>query len=279
MAISVLTLNIWHNSGPWKQRAELIHAWIDRLDPDLIGLQEVLVGESIDQAAELLQGRSYDVTFAKAIPFWEDPALDFGNAVAVRWPITEREELHLPDGGDGEKRVALSVTMDTPVGPISFTTTHLNWRLHHGAVRERQVVALCDLVLRRRPRGGFPPVLVGDFNAEPESAEIRYVSGLQSIRGRSVHLRDAWRHAGAGGDGITWSNRNDYAQPWLEPERRIDYVFVGPPQPDRVGLLESCHVVCNDKQDGIWPSDHFGVYTEIRSDPEPKIGLRRGSDG
>ncbi len=271
MAVSVLTLNIWHNSGPWKQRAELIRAWIDRLDPDLIGLQEVLVGESIDQAAELLQGRSYEVAFAKATPFWGDPALDFGNAVAVRWPIAEREELRLPDGGDGEKRVALSVTVEAPVGPISFTTTHLNWRLHHGAVRERQVVALCDLVLRRRPRGGFPPVLVGDFNAEPESAEIRYLSGLQSIGGRSVYLRDAWRHAGTGGDGITWSNHNDYAQPWLEPERRIDYVFVGSPQPDRVGQLESCQVVCNEKQDGIWPSDHFGVYTEIRSDPEPKM--------
>ncbi len=269
MTLSVMTLNLWHDSGPWEKRAEQIREWIEELDPDLIGFQEVLRGSGMDQAVELVGSRGYHVDFAKAIDFWRDPALEFGNAVASRWPITEREELLLPDSGDSEKRVALSVTLAAPLGPISFTVTHLNWKFHHGAVRERQVVALCDLVLRRRPRQGFPPLLVGDFNAEPVSAEIRYVTGLQSIDGRSMYLRDAWGQAGNGGEGITWSNRNDYTVPWLEPDRRIDYIFVGPPRPDSVGLIEGCRVVCDEKKDGGWPSDHFGVYAELRTDPRP----------
>jgi endonuclease/exonuclease/phosphatase family metal-dependent hydrolase len=269
MTLSVLTLNIWHNSGPWKDRVERIRSWIEQLDPDLIGFQEVLKGPRIDQVNEMLDGAGYHCDYSKAIDFWNDHSLAFGNAVAARWPITEREELVLPNAGDGEMRVALSVTLDAPVGPVSFTTTHLNWKFHHGAVRERQVVAVCDLALSHRPREGFPPIVVGDFNAAPESAEIRYVTGLQSIDGRSVYLRDAWAEAGEGSDGITWSNRNDYARPWLEPERRIDYIFVGPPRPNGLGRIERCRVVCNEAQAEVWPTDHFGVYAELQTEPRP----------
>jgi endonuclease/exonuclease/phosphatase family metal-dependent hydrolase len=164
--------------------------------------------------------------------------------------------------------VALSATIDAPFGAVGFSVTHLNWWLHHGWVRELQVAAVCDLARRRRPRDGFPPILVGDFNAEPDSAEIRYVKGLQSLNGRSVHFRDAWAQAG-GGDGTTWSNRNAYARPALEPDRRIDYIFVGPPRADGLGLIESCQVVCDDERDGAWPSDHFGVFAVLRSEPLP----------
>jgi len=266
VTVSVLSLNIWNNDGPWKERAERIRASLDRLEPDLVGLQEVLVGPGTDQAREVLP-EGWFVEWARAVDFWNDDSLGFGVAVASRWPLQDPEVVELPDNGDGERRVAVTATVDAPVGPISFTCTHLNFRLHHGNVRERQVVALGDLVLRRQPRGGFPPLLVGDFNAEPESSEIRYVSGLQSLEGKALYLRDAWAYAGDRGPGITWSNRNPYARPWLEPDRRIDYVFVGKPRTDGLGNIESCRVVCDDEQDGVWPSDHFGVFCELRSEP------------
>jgi len=273
--LSVLTLNLWHDSGPWPRRVERLREWIDRLDPDLIGFQEALRGPDFDQVAELLDGRAYHRDYVCASAFWRDPsqaagdreATEFGNAVASRWPIVEREEIRLPNAGDGETRAALSVTLDSPLGPLSLTCTHLHWKFRHGEVRERQVVALCDLVLRRRPRRGFPPLLVGDFNAEPESAEIRYVTGLQSMGGRSVAFLDAWRVAGDGGPGTTWSNANPYARAALEPDRRIDYVFAGFPQRDGLGQIVECRVVCDDTRDGVWPTDHFGVYAELRAAP------------
>lgn len=267
--VSVLTLNLWHDAGPYAARRERLREWIDRLDPDLIGFQEALRGEHWDQTAELLEGRKYHLDFVRAADFRREPTLAFGNAVASRWPIADRETLALPDGGDGETRAAISVTLDSPLGPIAFTTTHLNWKLHHGAIRERQVVALCDFVLRRRAKGGFPPILTGDFNAEPDSAEIRYVGGFQSLDGRSIHFRDAWRVAGDEGPGTTWSNRNPYARPWNEPERRIDYIFSGYPQQGGIGRVERCRVVCDDERAGVWPTDHFGVYAELRDEPVP----------
>ena len=204
MSLSVLTLNLWHDAGPWKKRAELIRGWIDRLDPDLIGFQEVLRSEDVDLAAELIGARPYALDYVAASPFWR-PGLSFGNAIASRWPILSREELRLPDHGDGETRAALSVSIDAPVGPIRFSCTHLNWKFHHGETRERQVVALCEQALRLRERGGFPPIMVGDFNAEPESDEIRYVTGLHSVDGRRVSFHDAWRVVGEG-EGTSHAN-------------------------------------------------------------------------
>jgi endonuclease/exonuclease/phosphatase family metal-dependent hydrolase len=278
--LSVLTLNLWHDAGPYAARAARIRAWIEQLAPDLIGFQEALRGPGFDQVAELTQGLGYHLDTVCASRFWRTPereagrrpANEFGNAIASRWPITSREALALPDAGDGETRAALSVTLDSPHGAIGFTCTHLHWKFRHGAVREQQVVAVCDLALRRRPRGGFPPILVGDFNAEPDSAEIRYVTGLQSLGGRSVAFLDAWRTAGDGGPGITWSNQNPYAQIALEPDRRIDYVFAGfPLRGSGIGRIERCRVVCDREEQGVWPSDHFGVWAELRSEPLPAM--------
>ena len=271
MSISVLTLNLWHDSGPWEARQQRIREWLDQLDPDLIGFQEALHSESMDQVATLVEGRGYQVDYVHASPFWrqEQPALSFGNAIASRWPIRERHELKLPDRGDGETRAALTVILEAPVGDIAFTTTHLNWKLHQSDTRCQQVDALAAHVLAHRPKGGFPPVVVGDFNAEPDSDEIRFMCGAHAIGGRSVYFNDALRVAGdpSQGPGHTWCNRNPYARTAFEPDKRIDYIFTGYPLADGVGVLEDCRVVCDDEKDGVWPTDHFGVYAELRSEP------------
>lgn len=273
MALRVLTLNLWHDSGPWPARAQRIREWIARLEPDLLSFQEAVRMPGFEQTAELLEDCGYYLDYVAASHFWrpgrEDDVGEVGNAVASRWPIGAREELRLPESGDGERRAALAVTVEAPFGPVCFVTTHLNWRLDHGWIRERQVQAVCELALRHAPRQGFPAVLAGDFNAEPESAEIRYVTGLQALEGRSVCFLDAWARAGGGGPGITWSNANPWARREREPDRRIDYVFAGLPTREGLGQLLSCRVVCDDEVGGVWPSDHFGVYAELRSEAAP----------
>ena len=51
-------------------------------------------------------------------------------------------------------------------------------------------------VLRLRPKQGFPPVVVGDFNAEPDSDEMRFLRGGHALGDRSVYFNDAFRVAG-----------------------------------------------------------------------------------
>jgi endonuclease/exonuclease/phosphatase family metal-dependent hydrolase len=266
VTLRILTLNIWNTEGPWPERAIRIRDWIARLDPDVIGLQEVVRGPAIDQLGELAP-RGFATAHAPAVDFWRDPSARFGNAIASRWPIVEQEVTKLPDAGDGERRVALAATLEAPFGALGMVCTHLNWKFHHGWVREQQVAALGELLRRRRSRDAFPLVVLGDFNADPDSTEIRYLRGLHALGGRSLYLRDAWAEAGGGGPGITWSNRNPYARTALEPDRRIDYVFVAPPLRGGVGLVERCRVVCDEERDAVWPSDHFGVCAELRTEP------------
>ncbi len=275
--LKILTLNLWNRMGPYNKRAARVRECIVSLEPDLIGFQEALRGEGVEQVADLLDGLPYETDHAGAA---EHEGVSFGNAVASRWPITEREALQLPTGARDEGRVALSVTVDAPFGAVSFTTTHLNWKLHDGSSREEQVVALADFVLKRRPRGGFPPIVVGDFNAEPDSNEIRFMRGLATIEQKSAMFYDAWSVAGDGGPGYTWSNTNAFASIALEPERRIDYIFAGYPvrmtEEHGVGKIVTCRVVCDDEVDGVWPSDHFGVYAELRTEPLPRPGWSMG---
>ncbi|MGO9931835.1 MAG: endonuclease/exonuclease/phosphatase family protein [Steroidobacteraceae bacterium] len=251
-SLSVLTLNVWNREGPWLKRLALIRSWVDRLQPDLIGFQEAV---DADHTRDLLSDRGYCSEWM---------GTKSGIAIAARWPIHDRRELWLPGDGDSNGGPALRGRVESPHGIIPFTcATTWFYMTHHGYKRERQAPALNEFA-RGKDTNDFPAILVGDFNADPESAEIRYLKGLQSLQGTSAYWCDAWEHAGDGGKGATWSKSNDFAAwaPW--PNRRIDYIFVAQPRLDGAGTIEHCSVVCNEKVDGVWPSDHFGVLARVR---------------
>ena len=105
-------------------------------------------------------------------------------------------------------------------------TTHLNWRFEHSHIRQRQVADLARFVDSMRP-WEHPPIVCGDFNAEPTSEEIRMLKGLTTCPVEGLVFHDAWSVAGDGRAGITWNNTNPYVKVELEPDRRIDYILVG----------------------------------------------------
>lgn len=184
----------------------------------------------------------------------------FGNAVLTRGPIDSTKVIPLTAGEQPpEGRVVLHVK----TAGVDVFCTHLNWQFHHGVVREDQVLELVDAVESLSTEGPVPPIVAGDFNAEPTSTEIRFLTGDASLDGRSTYFQDAWRVAGARGPGYTWDNRNLYAEKAKEPDRRIDYVFVGIRHQGGAGRVESCRVVCDRALTGTFASDHFGVLAEI----------------
>lgn len=258
----VLTLNIWHRHDPWELRRARIREGLIELAPDLVGLQEVLSRGGHSQADEIADGLGYHVAFGVGAS-WDDGE-QFGNAVLSRWPILRTQTVPLPYGDTTQRRSLLCVEVDAPGGPVPFFVTHLNWRFHEGAVREAQVVEIARTIEVRAPISGRPPVLVGDFNAAPESSEIRFLSGLQPLNGESFFLADCFAWAGQG-NGITYDPRNN---PYAGPEntgypRRLDYVFVRGPKQDGTGFPLSARVVLHDARDGVWASDHYGVLAEI----------------
>ena len=170
--LKVLTLNIWNRQGPWEARLALIRAGIERLQPDVVGLQEVLSFEGRTQADEIAEGLGYQAAYGAAHDL--GGGVLFGNAALSRWPITSHEVFPLPALHSGEERSMLLASIDSPFGSIPFFVTHLSWKFHHGVVREAQVSVIAEHLMANAPMEGLPPLLVGDLNAPPEAAEIRF---------------------------------------------------------------------------------------------------------
>src|SRR5450432_1544405 len=259
----LVTLNIWNRGGPWEERLVAIRAGVADLAPDVIGLQEVLrpaQDEGLDQALQIAEGFGYHIAFGPAM---KASGIGFGNAVLSKFPILRSETFELPRVDAEESRCLVFAELDAPFGKFPFFVTHLSWRFDEGHVREAQVKAIAGHIKELAPAEGFPPVIVGDFNAAPDTDEIRFMTGLCSLGGRSVYFADSFGLVGHG-EGTTFSRRNPSATEFREPDRRIDYIFVrGPDHRGRGEPLDSS--VCFDRPvNGIYPSDHFGVVATIR---------------
>lgn len=272
--LRVLTLNICHRAGPWDRRLPLAQRRIAALAPDIIGLQEVLHfeveggGPALSQADEIAGNLGYPHrAFAAA---WDvGGGLQIGNAVLSRFPIVARHQWQLPAPDPDQTRSLLHVEIDAPCGRVPFFVTHLAWRFEHSLRRQEQVTFINARIAERRGATDppYPAILVGDFNAEPESDEIRYLRGWHVIDGQTTCFYDAFAFAGDGGRGITFARRNTLAREANEPDRRIDYIFVQPPDRDRRGEILSARVVFDEPEDGVFVSDHFGVYAELFGAP------------
>jgi endonuclease/exonuclease/phosphatase family metal-dependent hydrolase len=279
--VAVLTLNVWNRSGPWPERLALVKRELARLSPDVIGLQEVMrlvrpgthepLSPELDQAAEIANGLGYQIAFAPAADYGN--GLVMGNAVLSRFPILATRAFRLPDRGTGESRALVYALLDAPWGRLPVFVTHLNWRFEHGFVRLDQVAYVTERIEELAPPRGalLPPVLMGDFNAEPDADEMRYLRGLHVKDGASVYYADAWIYAGDGGPGTTYDPRNDYARQNREPPRRIDYIFARGPDAKLRGEPMRAELCCTAPEPGpdgpVWPSDHFGVYAELQMEP------------
>ncbi len=253
------TLNIWSRFGPWEERLVAIREGLRALAPDVIGMQEVLRYDGMDQAALVSEGLGYHIAWGRAS---ENHGFPVGNAILSKWPIRRSETIALPNGGSDEDRSLVFAELDAPFGKVPFFVTHLNWKFHHGHVRQLQVRAIAEHVARLAPLGAFPPVVTGDFNAEPDSDEMRFMRGLTGLGGQCVYFADSFHVAGQG-SGVTFSKRNPFAEPLREPERRIDYVYVRGPDDAQRGEPIEAHVCFDEPHGGVFPTDHFGVDATI----------------
>ncbi len=258
---TVLSWNIWWRFGPWRQRRAAISATLARLDADIIALQEVWSYKDADLAAELGEELGYHHVFAASM---HGKDVGFGNAILSRWPIIAHDHIMLSGEKEtGERRLALHARIDGPRGIIPFFNTHLNWKYQHSHIRQLQVAELARFIAGKE-KEAMPPVLCGDFNAEPDSDEMRMLVGLTTCPAEGLFFHDAWRVAGNGGPGYTWENSNPYAVAEFEPDRRIDYILAGAPGKGGAGHFVDCRVTGNEPVDDVWPSDHHAVLARLR---------------
>ena len=290
--LRVVTLNLWGTQPPLTQRLNLAIRQLQVLQPDVVGLQEVRpmppeaggAGSPAHTTAHVLaEALGMTARYATAVR-WKAGAIpgagagEEGLALLTRKPLLQHKALALPEPRPTEARILLSGLVDTPAGPIWVHTTHLHYRLDDGLAREAQVLAL-DKAIRGMGRGtsDAPQILCGDFNAEPDSDEIRFLRGSTTLGGRRTHFQDAWlrchREAVRGdgpAQGITWSSENEQTRPLrsLDIDRRIDYVFVTSRKRDGRGTVHDAKVVLTEREgqgaEAVCASDHFGMMADVQ---------------
>jgi endonuclease/exonuclease/phosphatase family metal-dependent hydrolase len=166
---------------------------------------------------------------------------------------------------------------------LDVFTTHLAPAPSHGRHRRVQVLRIDEHIRDIRgerdaflnfptPRPEMPPILTGDFNAEPGSDEVRFLRGQTVIDDRTTFFQDAWSLAGDGGPGLTQDWRTHPLAAGLNVHlKRIDYVFVGDPflRAGNGGRILSAAVVANEPLTGVQASDHMGLLVEIEWPTRP----------
>jgi endonuclease/exonuclease/phosphatase family metal-dependent hydrolase len=287
--LRVLTLNFWGTEPPLERRLDLAVRQLRVLAPDVICMQETrpldgLAGRTTaDVIAEQLGMHAHYSTSCEwnAGDAGMPKAGQEGLAIISRAPLLETRVLPLPEPRLADTRMLLSGRVATDGGPIWVHTTHLHYRLDDGVAREKQVLAV-DAAVRAlgRDKDSAPQILCGDFNATPDSDEIRFLRGLTTLDGRRTHWQDAWlrlhRECQPGdgpADGITWSSENGFTRPLrsLDIDRRIDYVFVTSRKKDGRATVHASQVVMTEREgtgpDEICASDHYAVMADVQVVP------------
>ncbi len=273
-AMRVVTWNLWWRFGPWEQRQKAILAVLRELRPDVVGLQEVWSAGS-ENLAEWLAGELglyWAWAPSPASDRWQrrigDPGVEVGNAVLSRWPVVDRAVLRLPAPDDlDDGRLAFHTRLAGPSYEIPFFTTHLTSAPTASALRGQQVTALAEFVAAHRSGTDFPPVITGDFNAWPDSDEIRRFGGYKTAPAAPGQLfLDAWEYADPTAPSATWDPANPYVR--VSPPARIDYIHVGPPGASGLGHVLDVRRAGDGPVDGVWPSDHLAVVADLADGSE-----------
>jgi endonuclease/exonuclease/phosphatase family metal-dependent hydrolase len=280
MRVRVITLNLWNVEGDSK-RHQIINRELRRLKPDLLALQEVVQTPENGSLDTVVYGLDMHVTHQQDVQPFRPPYSDKygGSAIATRWPhkVVEVLDPRMPQAMDIPWATLAAIVDLGDVGPLLFIGTTAAWRPAAEAARERHAVAITDLDSRHRQT--LPTVIAGDLNAAPDAASIRFLTGRQSLEGRSVCYHDAWTVAGSG-DGETWTVGNPNASGGMKQiigqknyRKRFDYILVGSwdAHPKARAEIQSAECVFDKPTDGIWPSDHYGVMVDIDIDIDIEI--------
>jgi endonuclease/exonuclease/phosphatase family metal-dependent hydrolase len=258
----IVTWNVWGRFGRWAERQAGIEETLVAAAPDVVCLVEGWSAGDADQPGQVARRLGFEHSVFGG--GWEQDGWVSGLGLASRWPVTAYEHRALPGGGDqGGGGSALFALVDGERGPLQLFVVVLDYRLDASAARQAQVRQLGEFVAERTRRR-HPTVVCGDFNAGPDSDELRMLTGRAATAAPGLVCYDAWEIAGDGTPGHTWSNANPLAAVALYPDRRMDYVLSAWPRRGGIGHPVRCERLGVRPAGELQLSDHYGVLADLR---------------
>ena len=244
-ALRVATYNVHGCIGMDRQRSESrIADVIASMSADIVGLQELDHSRprsaSVDQAGAIAKQLGWRHFFHPAMRNQDE---QYGDAIISRFPLMLKRAAELPGNAPWycrEKRIALWVEAETPLGPVQIINTHF------GLGRSERVL---QAHLHSGPEwlgsiaGDMPLVLLGDFNSVRQSRAYRILA---------AKLRDVRTFIPGGGAFRTF--------PTALPSLAVDHIFVNSGlQPTNLSVYRSAVARI--------ASDHFPLVAELHAAP------------
>jgi endonuclease/exonuclease/phosphatase family metal-dependent hydrolase len=265
--IRVVTWNVWGRYGADCQaRQEALEQTLEQTAPDLVCLVEAWrQGDSTQsgRVAARLGLAHHRFVGDREQQDREQQDWVSGIGLVSRWPMTEprRRSLRAPDGSGFGEAVHVAVAGDR--GLIQLFAVMLDYPLDASGLRQHQVRQLVRFIEETASRRDLI-VVCGDFNAGPDSDEIRMLTGRSAPAAPGMVFYDAWELAGDGSPGFTWSNRNPLAAIGLYPDRRFDYIFSAWPRRGGAGHPTACSLLGVRAPQEQQLSDHYGLAADLR---------------
>lgn len=254
MSYNIRYDNLGDSAHAWPYRKERVANLIQYHEADLLGLQEALehqvnyLDSALDEYAWVGVGRDDGEAAGEFSPvfYHEDmfELLDWGTF----WLSETPDE---PSTGWDAALPRIVTWTQLQHKPSGDSLYYFNTHFDHRGEQAREESA--KLIRRKIDEiaGSTPAIVTGDFNANPTSAPYRAMVAEQG-------LADAMDAALLPHEGAMSSFSGFLVADGLQPDRRIDYVFVSPE------IEVQKHAILTDHQEGAYPSDHLPVIAKVR---------------
>lgn len=262
LRLRALSFNLWVDHEPQARLDAAIPA-IAALTPDIVFLQEVRESKTLRHTAlQLSEALGFPgIAFCKQT--LADAAAVQGVAMVSRHRLHDIRITELPHPESTLRYRLLSARLRLGGRTYGVHVTHLRWQPTASKIRVDQARAIIQAI------DAYPcdaHLLGGDFNATPDSPELELLG---------TRLVDSFAACNPNTPGLTWSGQNPHTalvtKFGIVPDRRIDFLLCSPPSLGGIHSLLASRVVLDRPIAGLWPSDHFGLFTELELDAMPPL--------
>lgn len=258
--LPIITINTWKCDGDYDQRLVLMLNQLKQLNPVIIACQECFKSDEagadtlIYLADELAMNYYFLAGRLKKRLFrgkWIDSLSGLG--ILSKFPIENTASIQLAAVDEDEDRKALQVVLALPNElTLCLTNCHLTHLEDASDIRKLQAEQVADFAISKADC--TYNLVCGDFNAELCSEAI--AAFIQKARAIDTY--------GAGhGAELKYS----LVEPFLNRKNIcVDHIFALPNMEKKTyPKFVNSAIVLNtaDENTGVFPSDHFGIYTEL----------------
>lgn len=253
MTFNLRADNVLDIRNRWRQRANLVYDVINQYDCDIIGFQEVTrqMESQLDEHTKAYyktgEGRTRRLFMEK------NPLL-----IKKEFHVIEDNTFWLSKTPNKKNstiwyslfpRICTGVICEIEEGKrVRIYNTHLDCLLPHA--REFGLSVILNHIHNEQDKEQLPCILMGDFNAKPNSKLIQKFRNGQYTERRFIAVQEI--------DPELYNKTTMGSFKGREEGRHIDYIFV-----TEEFKVEHMEIIKYNK-DGKYPSDHYPIVAELK---------------